>query len=54
MRHANGTEWRRFRRLPIEPSRAPDRDKASIAVGLGAGPRLRQLIVWDTRQTELD
>lgn len=38
----------------IEPSRAPDRDKASIALGLDAGPRLSQLIAWDTGETELD
>jgi hypothetical protein len=38
----------------IEPSRAPDRDKDSIALGLDAGPRLNQLIVWDTGETELD
>jgi hypothetical protein len=40
--------------MPIELSRTPDRTKASIALGLGAGPRLSQLIVWDTGETEFD
>ena len=32
----------------------PGRDKASLAMGFDADPRLASLIMWDTGETELD
>jgi hypothetical protein len=32
----------------------PGRNKASIALSFDAGPRLAQLIIWDTGEAELD